>query len=213
MNETNNPFDQIDLITGEQRFFAQGKIYTITALPISKFKEYLDEPHGLFIPKNDDPTIVMLNFIYVPQEDGTEINMKGLLEKWIPQLIEYNSKPASVDLLISHGWELSDFGRFLKIAFERSLPPAPEGSREEVEANISFVDMVSTLEGCGIAKEAVLNTYTIPYLITVYPKVVQANMSALSPFSAMTALPSQETYGGDSTPTQSEVMDFFAGLI
>ncbi|MDY3988804.1 MAG: hypothetical protein SOY88_05730 [Massilioclostridium sp.] len=212
MNETNNPFDQIDLITGEQRFFAQGKIYTITALPISKFKEYLDEPHGLFIPKDDDPTIVMLNFIYVPQEDGTEINMKGLLEKWIPQLIEYNSKPASVDLLISHGWELPDFGRFLKIAFESSLPPTPEGSHEEVEANISFVDMVSTLESCGIAKETVLNTYTIPYLVTVYPKVVQAKTNALSPFNAMTALPSQ-TYGGDSTPTQSEVMDFFAGLI
>jgi len=114
-----------EAITDNRDFSAKGREYAIIVMPLAYVLEYTQLPLGLMLPsETGDYSSVYGNFAKTKyrDEDGAikDIDMKIEIEKWIPRLLKYKGKPASLELLYEHEWDIYDFGNFLKKAIQIS---------------------------------------------------------------------------------------------
>lgn len=120
LNNTNK-----DAITDSRDFTAKGREYTIVVMPLVYVLEYTQLPFGLVLPtEKGDYSGVYANFSKTKyrndKDEIKDINMAEELEKWIPRLLKYKGKPATLELLYEHEWDIYDFGNFLKKAIQIS---------------------------------------------------------------------------------------------
>lgn len=106
-------------------FFAKNRNYTIVIMPLAYVLEYTKLPFGLILPSpSGDYSKVYGNFAKTKYRDENnniqEIDMKEELEKWVPRLLKYKGKAATLEMLYEHEWDIRDFGNFLKKAVQVS---------------------------------------------------------------------------------------------
>lgn len=115
MSEKKSITNGLDIVTDLYSFTAKNKEYTITVMPLAYAKEYMDEDMPLYTTENDNYSTALYNFATIPIE-GNKVDMTAKLEKWIPRLLKYQGKPCTLEMLMSHEWDIVDLGRFLKKA-------------------------------------------------------------------------------------------------
>lgn len=115
MNEERNDKEDFDIVSDSYSFSAKGKEYAVVVMPLAYAKEYMSEEMPLFTPKNNDYSQVLFNFMGITR-DGKNVDMLTELGKWVPRLLKYQGKPCTIELLMSHEWDIVDLGKFLKKA-------------------------------------------------------------------------------------------------
>lgn len=108
---------ELDVVSDLYSMTVRGRNYTITVMPLAYAKEYMDEDRPLIIGDGEGGfNKVLFNFLTIRASDGESVNMVEKLEKWIPRLLKYEGRPATLELLMAHEWDIVDLGRFLKKA-------------------------------------------------------------------------------------------------
>lgn len=115
MNEEKNVNEDLDIVSDSYSFSAKGKNYSLIVMPLAYAKEYMSDKMPLFTPKDDDYSQVLLNFMEIKQGEE-DVDMTEKLETWIPRLLKYQGRPCTLELLMSHEWDIVDLGKFLKKA-------------------------------------------------------------------------------------------------
>ena len=111
---------ELSTISDDSKFTAQGKQYTVHAMPITYVREYLEERIPLITSRDGNVQSVMTNFTTIPlvNEKGETVNhdMEAVTDKWVQRLIYFEGQPCTLSMLKSHNWNIKDFDEFLKKA-------------------------------------------------------------------------------------------------
>lgn len=215
--ETPEIFKKYDVTSGRFPFHAKGQDYIAKAMSIQQLSEYLAQPIGFILPIGEDYSLVRFNFITITSDDKDEpdIDMQKMLNKWLLRLLEKDGSPVSLQDVFDAQWDIEDMGRLLSLIVKKSFPEKDETEDKESQDShqTTFYEIISILETCGVSKNEILKSYSAPYLLSIYPVLLQAKTAGAMfggfGVSNSSTDKSETVYGGDKPPKQSEFADSF----